>query len=435
MRLRCKIFKLYMEVVLGKHLGWVINTNDPEGRQRVQVFIPYLTNTLYSSWNQELKDTAFKNPLELGDKILLTLRKTLPWAECAMGIFGGGTAMKANPSSGRITVNGGSTLPDNLGAGAGGRALNPIDPYNEYAPLPQLTGKESQTTSNTKIVEFSDGTIDPLYTGEILPGMKVLTENGPESPINADIDKPENTTPLLSDTVAGRTSSKPIINSPYTVYSLGRSVGGADETQDSWTNKGYSSTGQNLTPGVVAVNTSVYPLGTIFRDPNSGYVYIAADRHGNKDPSVVDFYLTPSQYGLTKGSTPLQVIGSVPRSEIPSSANGIRSLLSQYGSVPPGESATEWFSGNRQNLTDSTLGSGSVAGSINPEDSTAVFNPDVIGTQGSVPDETLGGNGSPNGTFSVPTVGSKVWVFFYGGDIQRPVYFAAVVEPSAARTI
>jgi len=38
------------------------------------------------------------------------------------------------------------------------------------------------------------------------------------------------------------------------------------------------------------------------------------------------------------------------------------------------------------------------------------------------------GVGSPNGFFSKPVVGAKVWVFFHGGDIQRPVYFASVLE-------
>jgi hypothetical protein len=35
-----------------------------------------------------------------------------------------------------------------------------------------------------------------------------------------------------------------------------------------------------------------------------------------------------------------------------------------------------------------------------------------------------GGDGSASGTFSSPEVGSKVWVFFHGGDPQKPVYFA-----------
>ena len=36
--------------------------------------------------------------------------------------------------------------------------------------------------------------------------------------------------------------------------------------------------------------------------------------------------------------------------------------------------------------------------------------------------------GAPMGIFSPPQIGAKVWVFFQGENIQRPVYFANVYE-------
>ncbi|GAT33298.1 hypothetical protein TSACC_21711 [Terrimicrobium sacchariphilum] len=128
---------------------------------------------------------------------------------------------------------------------------------------------------------------------------------------------------------------------PSTYYTLGKSVGGTDETQDTWTNKGYSAKGENLTPGVVAVNTDKYPLGTIFRDPATGEAFIASDKHGNADPNVIDFYTPPSQYQAKKEDRTLQVVGKVAEKDIPKDAEGIRSLLAKYGTVPPGESAKE----------------------------------------------------------------------------------------------
>ena len=223
------------------------------------------------------------------------------------------------------------------------------------------------------------------------------------------------------------------VSAPYTAYSLGKNVGGTDETQDSWTNKGFSSTGQNLTPGIVAVNPGVYPIGTIFRDPNTGYTYIAADKHGNSNPNVIDFYLTPSQYGnfSNNGSVNLQVIGSIPESSIPKTASGIRDLLSQYGSVPPGESAEEWFGGNNQGLTDSGITPS--AGGESPESPESTFIDPQQDARNQVAAATAGTGtvaGSPNGAVTVPNEGSKVWVFFLGGDIQKPIYFGGVVEPS-----
>jgi hypothetical protein len=40
------------------------------------------------------------------------------------------------------------------------------------------------------------------------------------------------------------------------------------------------------------------------------------------------------------------------------------------------------------------------------------------------------GEGTPNGVFSIPRCGSRVWVFFHGGDIQKPVYFAYSLAPT-----
>jgi uncharacterized protein involved in type VI secretion and phage assembly len=31
---------------------------------------------------------------------------------------------------------------------------------------------------------------------------------------------------------------------------------------------------------------------------------------------------------------------------------------------------------------------------------------------------------------SIPYVGSKVWVFFVNGDVQKPAYFGSIYEPN-----
>lgn len=125
---------------------------------------------------------------------------------------------------------------------------------------------------------------------------------------------------------------------PVTFYSLGKSIGGADETEDGWTNRGYGSEGhQNLTPGVVAVNTKRYPIGTVFRDTESGQVFLAADKHGNEDPNVVDVYVSPDSYQPRKVTRNFAVVGKL--DEIPATADGVREALAQFGTVPDGESA------------------------------------------------------------------------------------------------
>ena len=129
------------------------------------------------------------------------------------------------------------------------------------------------------------------------------------------------------------TSQNEII-APSTAYSFGKAVGGPDELQDKWTNKGYTSTGPNLVEGVVAVNTNKYPLGTIFKDSESGKVYVAADRHGNKDSSVIDFFQNPENYTGGKVNKRLSIIGAIPKNKIPKTKKGMSQLIEQYSNVP-----------------------------------------------------------------------------------------------------
>lgn len=120
---------------------------------------------------------------------------------------------------------------------------------------------------------------------------------------------------------------------PVTYFSTGAAAGGPDEVQDKWTNKGYSATGKNLTEGIAAVNTSKYPLGTIFKDEDTGEVFIAADKHGNDDPNVVDLYKDPANYQQKKENRSLSVIGR--ERNVPKDAAGVQSVLDKYRATQP----------------------------------------------------------------------------------------------------
>lgn len=76
----------------GIYTGIVIQTNDPEGRGRVKVFIPHISTTVYSKWTQVKKDRQFKFiglniNSDLTD-ILDDLKMFLPWAEQAAPLAG-----------------------------------------------------------------------------------------------------------------------------------------------------------------------------------------------------------------------------------------------------------------------------------------------------------------------------------------------------------
>jgi len=99
--------------IYGNHVGFVINDQDPENRNRVQVFIPHLSTTLGKDWNlianQEAIDDKVIKQGDLtgfGDDVLNRLKTLLPWSECAAPLFGlngtthtGGGEVKTQPQT------------------------------------------------------------------------------------------------------------------------------------------------------------------------------------------------------------------------------------------------------------------------------------------------------------------------------------------------
>lgn len=86
----------------GIYPGMVINSQDPYGRSRLQVFLPHRSTTLFEGVNQKLGDFNFKTLDSdfFSPEILNRLKTNLPWAEPAMSVFGGSTGAPVNMSSG-----------------------------------------------------------------------------------------------------------------------------------------------------------------------------------------------------------------------------------------------------------------------------------------------------------------------------------------------
>jgi hypothetical protein len=86
----------------GNYLGIVVQNNDPYRRGRVKVFVPHVSPSVYSGWNELNKDKKFKFigknlNSDLTD-ILEDLKKILPWAECASPLVGENTSGRFNAS-------------------------------------------------------------------------------------------------------------------------------------------------------------------------------------------------------------------------------------------------------------------------------------------------------------------------------------------------
>lgn len=366
-----------MEPVNGMHLGLVVSdTPDPDNRNRIQVWIPYLSSTLYGSVNAKLKNLSFKGPGDLNtidSDILTTLRKILPWAEYAAPLFGGSGGLY-NGSTGATATNSGSTL-----------QADPNPSPKGSIPFPSLNSE----------------------------GKKPFI---PEPPIGA--------TPISIRT---------------THYSTGTDIGGPDPSsvfsKDPNTNLGNSAIGKNLGVGIVGSTIKGITFGDVLQRTNpitgrTEIYYVSDTAESPKSRNRIDIYTSPtnwqspdSAWSLAKKEPDFQnwtKLGNIGKIR---SYDQIRAKLqdyTQYGEIPPYESTQQWLASKGNSTTTEVA---STASSKNP-----VQIPNITAGSGFVAGNT-GFAGSAVGSFTTPNAGSKVWVFFLGGDIQRPVYFAQAPSP------
>lgn len=475
--------------IYGNYLGWVVNhTPDPEGRMRIQVFVPHLTNTLYDGWNKNLVNKGFRNPNELGSKTLKILQQTLPWAECAMPIFGGATAMKANATTDIVNVNGGNSFNFSSAAAFGAAAGIPLDG--------NIVGPGSEEIADMSD-ESSEEPIDPLLTPLPGPDLTLPLEDVPpppfdenlpplSSPVDEAAEDPNKTNGLDTDTTGNGETDPQAVNfnldqrtrdqrpggsipgareialdfnygnargavgivipTNYTPQELAVAINYIERTK-AWyashgINRPYMTLGNGyVAPGVYNLTGNGTRVTRFHTEPfmtqdsiaaelvrnntpapgtNTTYTQILADTLGRLPGAV---FIPPHQQGSAGGAnyTYTDVNGNL-------ITINERDFASQF--ILPGLAQ---LNGQTLDTTGLVSADGQPAERI-PEDPTDVVQVNIPGNQGSVPDTTIAGNGSPNGFFSVPAYGAKVWVFFYDGDIQRPIYFASVVEPSAGQT-
>jgi hypothetical protein len=483
--MQTKLGKIY-----GNYLGWVVNhTPDPSGRMRVQVFIPHLTNTLYEGWNKNLTDKAFRNPNELGSKTLTTLQQVLPWAECAMPIFGGATSMKANATTDIVNVNGALSFEFSSAAAFGAAAGIPLDAgvnavgqtTEQIADMPDSTSEspnESPDGIDMSLVPdiplepdelpSADTDLPPLAspvdeaaenpesTNGLDATQKGTNETDPQA-VNFDVDyltrdqrdtgsRPGAREIALDFNSGAGAGVGIVIPTNYTQEELNAAVAYVEQTK-AW----YSSLGiergymklkaGEIAPGVYNVTGNGSTVSRFHTEPfawqDSSYRQLV--QNNTTTPLIYNDKGEVIGGGIRYTDVLASTLGRLPGATfIPPHEQGAAGGASDENTgLNERDFATQYLLGPLAAAKGQTLDTSSLAGgSPTPtsEDPTDLVQVNIAGNQGSVPDTTIAGNGSPNGFFSVPAYGAKVWVFFYDGDIQRPVYFASVVEPSAGQT-
>lgn len=374
-----------MEPVYGIHLGLVVSsTEDPEGRNRVQVWVPYLSTTLYKSINskvqnvESLQDLKFKGPEDLNNidsNILSTLQSILPWAEYAAPLFGGGSGL-FNSATGKTATTGQSTVQSE---------------NNQVPSLPNTTtdmnlsgNKPEDIKVNSTLAQDRQKYFQGQITPELLNRLAFVANR--EVGSNPAAQQSFFETVFNRAQFSGRSLSSIINDSSY-----GFTPGSATAASGTITAVSNVLNGSNIT-NLATDNASNAP-GNPVADRR-----IAAGVTGDwyKNGQVVPYGTSGAEFLYR--------------------ANGSGGYTSTAGTNANNYAQTN----NLERTKDPTLiaqGNGSVP--IKYTDLSAKFGvPSNVGTAGSAV-----------GSFTTPNAGSKVWVFYLGGDVQRPVYFAQA--PSA----
>jgi hypothetical protein len=367
-----------MDKSSGMHIGLVVNTLDPELRSRVQIFIPHLSTTLYKGWNEKLEDIKFKtfsDDVFSGD-LKERLLSILPWAEPAVPIWGGATGAPVYADLGTASPiptdqksnnnSGGNTSPDN------------------------------RTVNNNNGINNSQGKFDGTTSGIGSNASGNLTCGSGNHKISLQEAHDINANAVSKSGLVGY------------VPKDGANYGITTGSQTEWTSyfDRQMQSESTVSNGGITVNESFKESdGTI----SAGLYSMTVGERGLTADSINDPCANANAAigmsadlikgdGVIAGRTSdgkwlgqARYFGPVRRGE-----------LALNGAQPETVNGATQSS---QNVFRRTNMGATAVGSLN----------------GSRP-------GAPMGIFSPPHVGAKVWVFFQGENIQRPVYFANVYE-------
>lgn len=353
-----------MDPVHGIHLGLVVSDGpDPEGRNRIQVWVPHLSNTLFKTINSKLTDSKFNGGKDLNIKsvsdlnaidinIIKTLRTTLPWAEYGAPLFGG--------SSGNYNNSTGITSVTNT----------PPFPNVSYIAKPSISSA-SPNLSPAGVVPANEQTVNTdikpnpnntLNVGALPSGLQPYAQAFIDAGKQYNIDP--NFLAAISWEETGGGTSKAFTqgNNAMGISNINGPIYGFPSVEASIFQQAATLAKPN---GPYAGATTIGEIGKIYAPAGAANDFLGTNGGWAADVSVL--------YSKITGKNPENL-------NVTLNDSGPRSVQRTCRS-----------------------------GAFGKEDNIATA-------------------GSAVGTFTTPNAGSKVWVFFMGGDIQRPVYFAQAIN-------
>lgn len=424
-----------MKKYYGNYLGIVVNGSyaDPENRNRLQVWVPHVTNTLYLDWNSgENGNFSDKSIFDiqngsLNENLLSRIRNSLPWAECAAPLIGKGSTYYRNEETGQQSVNPSNTMV-------------PVEPPLPESDVTDTVSSEtpinraSQLSINNSLAEPRSNASLNLPLVDIDDANKAFENSPPQqqSPTSQTTgDVPSTTENILYppkinnfaqlERFAKSSARGKCIDDGSTGQCLkGASVWAYALTQDERLNKATGGSAQDIRLGTNRFfqNSGLYKENEKF-NPET-YTPVIGDQVLGKNHIITYLGLNSSGkqiwYSDFKDSSPFAYIESGKWN--PNEMVYIRLNPEGQKLVSNSKYVDENYYAN---VEDYESKKSYDVGESSP------IRPNMTYTSSS-PVSNGGYDGTATGTYSSPDVGAKVWVFFMGGDIQKPVYFAMSLD-------
>ena len=397
-----------MEPVYGIHLGLVVSgQQDPENRNRVQVWVPHISSTVYTSLNAKVQTPNFKDPaikgpadlLNIDANLLPTLQAILPWAECAAPFFGG-TSGLFNTATGVTANTTGSTITGTTSDPKG----FPQTTLNQT--LSGVKPEDTKNNSNLGISSELGNYRNSLFAGELQdPAIQNRLASVAQHEVgNNPLSQQAFLETIFNRAQFGNTSLKSVLDANY-----GPGWGGDPNTTASSNSIqaiSYVVNGSNLTG--MATDNSSQQLGVNTQNSSSNVKGIWIDNSTGQtvDPNTL------SQAQINSGGY-----------EFLYSVSGVASPTNPYA-TNQGNAAQQFA--NNNGIPTSTANQYAFDPTANGF--RGIQYTDRASKKGMVP-FNIAVAGSAVGTYSTPPPGAKVFVFFMGGDVQKPVYFAQTINP------
>jgi len=411
------------EPVYGNHIGIIVNSNDPESRGRVQVFVPYLSTTLFTGWNEKGSNISIRQGdlSSIEGAVLERLKKLLPWAESANQNFGvGGGTSYSDPATGstRIASTGAPTVTN-----VANKDLRNGQPTSVVNPSAGNPNPENNTADTNGKVKGNSGYLQPTVSDG--------TYNKQPTKVVQTQDMVDLNLQIIKECGSGLTNNLPRDAERF----------GLDNTPESWAkfmgkvpyyetgNQLYGPEAQNLNdPGGSYGPYSLSPYTA--RDFGKAYPTIFA-RYGVEarvySPEELRDPVTSARINLAY----CEAMMAKPGNNVIQAGTGNSRLGMSRGYAANTLNA---LAGQRDpsSMSTATKGSSSNSGPATTAGGNTALSHDkshaIDTTSPAAPHDMR----TPHGVNSTPSPGNMVYVFFLGGDPQRPVYFAAVAEPGAA---